>query len=205
MPRFKKNKKKINPRWFLNENSEYFQKSMGVDNRDEAIEAILDFESEVYGRKVSDLEDLVDLSDEELAQKYASITDTEDYRNMIAKMDSGLDSVEDPEDEFEALPKRTGMRRRLREDLSDREWDGRDMYDDLGRVDPPQKRKAKTFQQKLSDQLEDWRKANFSDIRGRGKLDLVNKYIDALDADAVDKRVAKAIADELNKGENPFY
>ena len=205
MPRFKKNKKKINPRWFLNENSEYFQKSMGVDNRDEAIEAILDFESEVYGRKVSDLEDLVDLSDEELAQKYASITDTEDYRNMIAKMDSGLDSVEDPEDEFEALPKRTGMRRRLREDLSDREWDGRDMYDDLGRGDPPQKRKAKTFKQKLSDQLEDWRKANFSDIRGRGKLDLVNKYIDALDADAVDKRVAKAIADELNKGENPFY
>jgi len=118
MPRFKKNKKKINPRWFLNENSEYFQKSMGVDNRDEAIEAILDFESEVYGRKVSDLEDLVDLSDEELAQKYASITDTEDYRNMIAKMDSGLDSVKEPEDEYEALPKQVGMGRGRRMESS---------------------------------------------------------------------------------------
>jgi hypothetical protein len=118
MPRFKKNKKKINPRWFLNENSEYFQKSMGVDNRDEAIEAILDFESEVYGRKVSDLEDLVDLSDEELAQKYASITDTDDYRNMIAKMDSGLDSVEEPEDEYEALPKQVGMGRGRRMESS---------------------------------------------------------------------------------------
>jgi hypothetical protein len=91
---------------------------MGVDNRDEAIEAILDFESEVYGRKVSDLEDLVDLSDEELAQKYASITDTDDYRNMIAKMDSGLDSVEEPEDEYEALPKQVGMGRGRRMESS---------------------------------------------------------------------------------------
>ena len=97
-----------------------FQHAMGVDTRDEAIEAILDFESEVYGRKVSDLEDLVDLSDEELAQKYASITDTEDYKNMIDKMAaSELDQEED--DEFEALPKQSGMARGMREDLSDRD------------------------------------------------------------------------------------
>ena len=204
MPRFTgQNKKNKNPRWFLNENSEFFQHAMGVDNRDEAIEAILDFEGEVYGRSMSDIEDLVDLSDEELAQKYASITDTEDYRNMIDKM--AASELDQRDDEFDALPKREPMRPR-KEDLSDQYQDHPpDMYDDLGRVDPPQKRKAITFQQKLSDQLEDWRKVNFSDIRSRGKLDLVNKYIDALDADAVDEKVAKAIADELEKGENPFY
>ena len=204
MPRFTgQNKKHTNPRWFLNESREFFQHAMGVDNRDEAIEAILDFESEVYGRKVSDLEDLVDLSDEELAQKYASITDTEDYRNMIAKMKD--DEIDQEDDEFDALPKQSGMGRGLREDLSDREWDGRDMYDDDGRVDPIQMRVPTTFQQKLSDQLEDWRSDNLTDLINRGKLDLVNSYIDRLDADRVEEKVAKAIADALEKGENPFY
>lgn len=204
MPRFTgQNKKNKNPRWFLNENSEFFQHAMGVDNRDEAIDAILDFESEVYGRKMSDLEDLVDLSDEELAQKYASITDTEDYRNMIAKMaDDEIDQEDDP---FDTLPKQSGMGRGMREDLSDREWSGRDMYDDDGRVDPIQMREPTTFQQKLSDQLEDWRSDNLTDLINRGKLDLVNSYIDRLDADRVEEKVAKAIADALEKGENPFY
>lgn len=117
MPRFTgQNKKNKNPRWFLNESSEFFQHAMGVDNRDEAIDAILDFESEVYGRKMSDLEDLVDLSDEELAQKYASITDTEDYRNMIAKMAD--DEIDQTDDEFDMLPKQSGMGRRLEENIT---------------------------------------------------------------------------------------
>tara|TARA_B100001057_G_C22713659_1_gene896866 strand:+ start:514 stop:1140 length:627 start_codon:yes stop_codon:yes gene_type:complete len=117
MPRFTgQNKKHTNPRWFLNENSEFFQHAMGVDNRDEAIDAILDFESEVYGRKMSDLEDLADLSDEELAQKYASITDTEDYRNMIAKM--GDDEIDQTDDELDMLPKQSGMGRRLEENIT---------------------------------------------------------------------------------------
>ena len=181
-----------------------FQHAMGVDTRDEAIDAILDFESEVYGRKMSDLEDLVDLSDEELAQKYASITDTEDYRNMIAKM--GDDKIDQPDDPYAALPKQSGMGRGMREDLSDREWSGRDMYDDDGRVDPMGgMRVPTTFQQKLSDQLEDWRSDNLTDLINRGKLDLVNSYIDRLDADRVEEKVAKAIADALEKGENPFY
>ena len=79
-----------------------FQHAMGVDNRDEAIEAILDFESEVHGRKVSDLEDLVDLSDEELAQKYASITSSEEYKNMIDKMAASELDQKEEEDEFDA-------------------------------------------------------------------------------------------------------
>ena len=186
----------------LNESNEFFQHAMGVDNRDEAIDAILDFESEVYGRKMSDLEDLVDLSDEELAQKYASITDTEDYRNMIAKMaDDEIDQEDDP---FDTLPKQSGMGRGMREDLSDREWSGRDMYDDDGRVDPIQMREPTTFQQKLSDQLEDWRSDNLTDLINRGKLDLVNSYIDRLDADRVEEKVAKAIADALKREKTHF-
>ena len=211
MPRFTgQNKKNKNPRWFLNENSEFFQHAMGVDNRDEAIEAILDFEGEVYGRSMSDIEDLVDLSDEELAQKYASITDTEDYRNMIAKIKMGddkIDQADDEFDEFDTLPKQSGMGRGMREDLSDREWSGRDPYlDDPDNVDPiGGMRVPTTFQQKLSDQLEDWRSDHLSELIGRGKLDLVNSYIDRLDADRVEEKVAKFIADALEKGENPFY
>ena len=65
---------------------------------------------------MSDLEDLVDLSDEELAQKYASITDTEDYRNMIAKMAD--DEIDQTDDEFDMLPKQSGMGRRLEENIT---------------------------------------------------------------------------------------
>lgn len=207
MPRFTgQNKKNKNPRWFLNESIEFFQHAMGVDNRDEAIDAILDFESEVYGRKMSDLEDLVDLSDEELAQKYASITDTEDYRNMIAKM--GDDKIDQEDDPYDALPKQSGMGRGIREEYSDPYMDHPpDPYDDLGMPDSPEggMRVPTTFQQKLSDQLEDWRSDNLTDLINRGKLDLVNSYIDRLDADRVEEKVAKAIADALEKGENPFY
>ena len=68
------------------------------------------------------------------------------------------------------------------------------------RVDPIQMREPTRFQQKLSDQLEDWRSDNLTDLINRGKLDLVNSYIDRLDADGVDEKVAKAIADALEKG-----
>ena len=213
MPRFTgQNKKNVNPRWFMDEKQEIVKEEIDFDKLDDMSddderESIRGLSKDLTGKKDSYMipDNFESMSREELIDLVKDMMASPEGQDFEREMRDEEDrEIGMQDDELDNSPKRLGMGR-MKEDLSDREWSGRDMYDDDGRVDPIQMREPTTFQQKLSDQLEDWRSDNLTDLINRGKLDLVNSYIDRLDADRVEEKVAKAIADALEKGENPFY